>query len=323
MTEIDLVRSAQGGDASSLGMLLRKHEAGMRSVALAILGYGPDAEDAVQDAMMVALRRIGDLRDPDSAGAWLRTIVRNICRAFLRSRTPVASTDIDRLAVSDRSDRWGRSGPSGPSGPEEVVDSSALRDWVWHAIGELSEADRLVVLLRHFSHVNSYEEIAALCGLPVGTVRSRLSHARRKLAAALQETVDAAHADAGAYAESRRREASDAIDYAMRGHFDDVVYGMWLPEATVLAGGGQLLDGREAIIAGMAKDLDDGVRQRLLHVVAGADVLIWETEMLNPPDKPFHCPPNAVWLHKMQHGRVRKMTLYHPKPALADLSAAA
>jgi RNA polymerase sigma-70 factor (ECF subfamily) len=322
MTEIDMVRSAQGGDASSLGLLLRKHEAGMRSVALAILGYGPDAEDAVQDAMMVALRRIGDLRDPDSAGAWLRTIVRNICRAFLRSRTPVASTDIDGMPVSGPA-IGAVTGLSGLAGPEEAVDSSALRDWVWHAIGELSEADRLVVLLRHFSHVNSYEEIAALCALPVGTVRSRLSHARRKLNSALQETVDAAHADAGAYAESRRREASDAIDYAMRGHFDDVVYGMWLPEATVLAGGGQMLDGREAIIAGMAKDLDDGVRQRLLHVVASADVLIWETELINPPDKPFHCPPNAVWLYKMQQGRVRQMTLYHPKPALADLSAAA
>lgn len=301
-----MVRSAQGGDASALGLLLRKHEAGMRSVALAILGYGPDADDAVQDAMMVALRRIGDLHDPGSAGAWLRTIVRNICRAFLRSRTPVPSPDIDRMPVP---------------GPEEAVDDSALRDWVWHAIGELSEADRLVMLLRHFSHVNSYEQIGALCGLPVGTVRSRLSHARGKLASALRDTVDAAHADAGAYAESRRREAADAIDDAMRGHFDDVVYSMWLPEARAVAGGGQLLDGREAIIAGMAKDLDDGVRQRLLHVVASADVLIWETEILNPPDKPFHCPPNAVWLHKMHQGRVRNMTLYHPKPALADLSA--
>lgn len=301
-----MVRSAQGGDASALGLLLRKHEAGMRSVALAILGYGPDAEDAVQDAMMVALRRIGDLRDPDSAGAWLRTIVRNICRAFLRSRTPVSSPDIDRMPVA---------------GPEQAVEDSALRDWVWHAIGELSEADRLVMLLRHFSHVNSYEEIAALCGLPVGTVRSRLSHARAKLADALRDTVDAAHADAGAYAESRRREAADAIDDAMRGHFDDVVYSMWLPEATVIDGGGTRIDGREAIIAGMARDLDDGVRQRLLHVVASPDVLIWETEMLNPPDKPDHCPPNAVWLHKMQSGRVRKMTLFHPKPALADLPA--
>ncbi|NMO56876.1 sigma-70 family RNA polymerase sigma factor [Actinoplanes sp. TBRC 11911] len=304
MTEIDMVRSAQGGDASALGLLLRTHEAGMRAVALAILGYGPDAEDAVQDAMMVALRRIGDLRDPDSAGAWLRTIVRNICRAFLRSRTPVTSPDVDQVP-----------GPF-PS-PEEAVDDSALRDWVWHAIGELSEADRLVMLLRHFSHVNSYEQIAALCDLPVGTVRSRLSHARGKLASALQDTVDAAHADAGAYAASRRREASDAIDDAMRGHFDDVVYSMWLPDATVIAGGGVRLDGREAIIAGMAQDLDDGVRQRLLHVVASPDVLIWETEMLNPPDKPFHCPPNAVWLHKMQSGRVRKMKLFHPKPALA------
>src|SRR5262249_9959639 len=100
MTEADMVRSAQGGDAWALDLLLRKHEAGMRAVALAILGYGPDAEDAVQDAMMVALRRIGDLRDPDSAGAWLRTIVRNNCKGQLRSRTPVLVDDFDSTLVA-------------------------------------------------------------------------------------------------------------------------------------------------------------------------------------------------------------------------------
>ncbi len=60
--EIELARSAQAGSASALGMLLARHQAGMRAVALSILGYGPDAEDAVQDAVLIALRRIGTLR---------------------------------------------------------------------------------------------------------------------------------------------------------------------------------------------------------------------------------------------------------------------
>jgi RNA polymerase sigma factor (sigma-70 family) len=114
-SDADLVRGAQSGDAAALGVLLRQHEAGMRAVALAILGHGPDAEDAVQDAMVVALGRIGEVRDPSSAGAWLRAIVRNNCRMVLRGRRP-AGPDTLTLTVP---------------GPEEALEQTALRDWVW------------------------------------------------------------------------------------------------------------------------------------------------------------------------------------------------
>jgi RNA polymerase sigma factor (sigma-70 family) len=159
--EADLVRAAQHGDAAALGAVLTRHEAAMRAVALGILGHGPDAD---QDAMLTAVRRIGEVRDPLAVGAWLRSIVRNNCRALFRRPAPPA------LPID------------GGVTPEEVLEKHALRDWVWHAIGELSEADRLVTLLRHFSGVTAYDQIAALCGLPAGAVRSRLSHARRGLA---------------------------------------------------------------------------------------------------------------------------------------------
>ncbi|MFD3440332.1 RNA polymerase sigma factor [Streptomyces sp. NPDC058685] len=57
----------------------------MRAVALGLLGYGPDAEDVVQDAALTALRRIGDVRDPAAVGAWLRAVVRNGARTRLRA----------------------------------------------------------------------------------------------------------------------------------------------------------------------------------------------------------------------------------------------
>ena len=79
-----LVRAAQTGDVTALALLLEQHRAGMRAVALSILGPVPDADDAVQDAVLVALRRIGDVRDPCAVGAWLRMIVRNRCRSLLR-----------------------------------------------------------------------------------------------------------------------------------------------------------------------------------------------------------------------------------------------
>ncbi|WP_406319317.1 RNA polymerase sigma factor [Streptomyces sp. NBC_00118] len=61
-------------------------------MALGLPGHGPDAEDAVQDATLTALRRIGDVRDPAAVGAWLRAIVRNIARKW---RCPSGMTDTE------------------------------------------------------------------------------------------------------------------------------------------------------------------------------------------------------------------------------------
>ncbi len=86
-----LTRAAQAGDIAALGLLLEQHRAGMRAVALSILGPGPDADDAVQDATLIALCRIGDVRDPEAVGAWLRMIVRNQCRGLLSDHRPPRS----------------------------------------------------------------------------------------------------------------------------------------------------------------------------------------------------------------------------------------
>jgi len=67
MTALDdaaLVRCAQAGEVTGLGVLLERHRARLHAVAVSILGHGPDAEDAVQDTFVIALRRIGELRDP-------------------------------------------------------------------------------------------------------------------------------------------------------------------------------------------------------------------------------------------------------------------
>ncbi|MEW9528209.1 RNA polymerase sigma factor [Microbispora sp. NPDC049125] len=299
--DVELTRGAQSGDVAALGLLLERHQAGMRAVALSILGPGPDADDAVQDAALTALQRIGDVRDPAAVGPWLRMIVRNACRSRLR-RTNEAQSVHD-LAL-----------PSANATPEQVLDRHALRDWIWHAIEELSPSLRMVLMLRHFSGITTYEQMAAVCGVPVGTVRSRLSQARAKLSEALLATAESAHGDAAALAAARRREGIETLEAAERGRFGDVLAERWSPDAELLDGRSRV-GGRDFLLRGMECDLEAGVRQRLVHAVAGSDLTIWEMDIVNPADDPEHCPPGVTWVMSLDEGRVRRLRLYHPPPS--------
>ncbi|MBO0806163.1 MAG: sigma-70 family RNA polymerase sigma factor [Nocardiopsaceae bacterium] len=188
----ELVRHVRKGDAASLGALLGRYYASMFAVALGVLRDPVDAEDAVQDAMLTAVRRLADdLRDPASAGPWLRAVVRNECRMRLRSPGPAPAERIDEL-------------PDASPGADafQAFDQGATRDWVWHAVRRLSPPLQAVTLLRYFTGVRSYEHIASACGIPVGTVRSRLSQARGILARELIATRDTFPDDASGFTEA-------------------------------------------------------------------------------------------------------------------------
>ncbi|MBP2704508.1 sigma-70 family RNA polymerase sigma factor [Microbispora sp. RL4-1S] len=303
--DVDLVREAQLGDVHALGLLLARHQADMRAVALSILGHGPDAEDAVQDAALIALRRIGDVRDPHALAPWLKAVVRNACRTQLRTRRPLSSLDVAVL-------------PDVP-GLDELLDRHAVRDWIWHAMGELSSNLRLVAMLRYFTGVTTYAAIAEVCAIPVGTVRSRLSQARAKLSEALLATADLAHDDVAALTAARRGEAEQILGEASRGYFAQALRASWCPAVETVWPTGKVTRGYDYPVRSMENDLADGVVHRLSGVVAGRDIVIWEDDMISPPDDPFHCPPSVVWVNFLEEGRVRRIRLFHPRKAIASV----
>jgi RNA polymerase sigma-70 factor (ECF subfamily) len=302
--DAELVHAARAGDVNCLGLLLTRHRAGMRAVALALLGHSQDAEDAVQEAALIALRRIGDVRDPDAVGPWLRMVVRNVCRTQLRKMSAVPMADPAEAVSVSRSD--------GPPDPAEILDRHALRDWVWSSLEDLSPDLRLVTMLRYFTDITSYEDIAALCGTPVGTVRSRLHQARTKLTDALLSSADGAHDDATARNALHRRLAEETLAFAHEGRLASALSERWSPQADVIWPTGKRT-GIGYMPDAFNRDLSHGVRHKLLNVVAGRDVVVWEAALLNPPEDPFHCPPGVVWVQSLDRGRVSKLRLYHPR----------
>ncbi|MFD5830140.1 RNA polymerase sigma factor [Lentzea sp. NPDC060358] len=307
--DAELAHAAQAGDVSALGTLLTRHRPALLAIAVAMLGPGPDADDAVQETCLVALRRIGDLRDHAAAGSWLRAVARNVCR--MRYRSPVHAPLGTGLAEVL---------PSAEPDPAQVLGQVATRDWLWHAMEELSPPLRLVLVLRHFSGVTAYEDIAEACGVPVGTVRSRLHEARGKLTRALLATADDAHGDVGRLTAERRGHVQDLLHALRHGDLTATLATAWLPTVALSGPRGMRDEGYDLLVRGLEKDLADGVGHHLTTVVASSDLTVCEFDLASPPDDPLHCPPGVAWVLHLRSGWVERARLVHarrpvPEPA--------
>ena len=299
LSDAALVRAAQAGDTAGLGALLERHRARLHAIAVSIVGHGPQAEDAVQETFLIALRRIGELRDPAAARAWLGAILANVCRGQLRR--PSARVGVEP---------WD---PPGPDTAQQAIDDGALRDWVWTALERLSEPLRLAVMLRYFTGASSYEAIAELCGVPVGTVRSRLSAAKAKLAEELLETAAAAHDDALA----RWRNAAQIGEAYLRLERDGDVSafdGVLVPDVAFVMYDRIERRGATRYAEALASDFEDGVRSRVAQVIPGSEVTVVEAWLDSPPDQPLHCPPALTQIHFHRDGPTSRIVSHYAPP---------
>ena len=130
-----------------------------------------DAQDMVQEAYLRALRFFGGFHGTD-ARAWLLTIVRNTCYTWLkRNRSTALSGDFDEVMLTKESDELD---------PEASHVLKIQAQLINEAIETLPIEFREVVILRELEEL-SYKEIASITGIPIGTVMSRLSRARKRL----------------------------------------------------------------------------------------------------------------------------------------------
>jgi len=136
-----------------------------------LTGNDHDAEDVVQESYLRALRFFPGFRGGNSR-PWLLTIVRNTCYTWLRrNRMDDPTTELDEEVHGvDKT----------TSNPEAVLLAAARSDMVTRALEELPAGLREVVVLRELEGM-SYQEIADVAAVPIGTVMSRLSRARSRL----------------------------------------------------------------------------------------------------------------------------------------------
>ncbi len=138
-----------------------------------------DAQDVVQEAYLRALRFFDGFRGGDSR-AWLLTIVRNTCFTWLaQNRAPESTTTFDEEMHSAEGQG---------STPEMLLLQGADQELVRQALEELPAQFREVLVLRELEGL-SYKEIAAITGIPMGTVMSSLARARQRLRQSLTNAL--------------------------------------------------------------------------------------------------------------------------------------
>jgi RNA polymerase sigma-70 factor, ECF subfamily len=183
VTDADLLSRARQGDPAAFGELVDRHRSAVYRAARAALGSHADAEDAAQEAFLLAYRRLDSFRGDASFKTWLLTIAwrqainrrRSLTRIWRRLVAPAAAEPDDALAAV--------AAPS--ASPEAAAADAELRRAVRAAIRRLSPSLRDTFLLAQ-SGAYGYDEIAVMQHVPVGTVKWRVSEARRRIREALR-----------------------------------------------------------------------------------------------------------------------------------------
>ena len=176
--EAAIVRKVIGGDANAFETLVLEYEKNVYNIALRMTGNSEDAADMTQEAFIKAYNSLQSFRGDSKFSVWLYRIVSNVCLDFLRSknRRPTVSLSVEdddgadaQLDVADES-----------QSPELLLDRKLTLDSVRRGLDSLPPDYRQILLLREIQGL-SYDEIAQALSLEVGTVKSRIFRARKRL----------------------------------------------------------------------------------------------------------------------------------------------
>ncbi len=182
MDENALIRAARQGEVESFNRLVLAYQDAAYNLAYRIVGEPDAAADATQEAFIAAYRKLHQFRG-DRFKPWLMRIVTNACYDELRRRQRRPASSLEELedgpAAAD-SQLY-----SMPENPEQQAQRHELNAAIQDCLSALPDDQRVIAVLSDIEEYH-YQEIAEITGLPLGTIKSRLSRARTRLRDCLQ-----------------------------------------------------------------------------------------------------------------------------------------
>ena len=179
--ELALLARAKNGDSLAFEEIVHAQEATVYHLALRQLGSREDAEDAAQEVFLKAWTALSSFRGESKLSVWLYRITSNVCTDMLRKRKETVSLS----AENDDGEAMELELPDERFDPAAIAERRDLREQVGKALNALPADARDILVLREIGG-QSYDEIAETLSLDVGTVKSRIFRARKKLCALLE-----------------------------------------------------------------------------------------------------------------------------------------
>lgn len=186
-----LVRRIVAGDQAAFELLMRRYNRRLYRIARAALRNSTEAEDALQEAYLLAYQSLHQFRGDAALSTWLSRLVLNECLGRLRrfnrrqNVVPIVNAPTELDAVADRESTL----------PEHIADRARFRALVEAKLDELPQDFRIVFVLRSIEEL-SVEESARILEIPEATVRSRHFRAKSLLRESLARELDLAERDA-------------------------------------------------------------------------------------------------------------------------------
>lgn len=175
--EVALIEKAKNGDVESFELLINVYQKKAFNIAYRMLGNLEDANDVTQEALVKVYRSIHNFKGNSSFSTWLYSIVNNACIDFIRKNRKVNLLYIDKeygetnykIEIGDEINT-----------PESLFEKNEIKQMVHDAINQLNYEQRNIIILRDIQGF-SYQEIAEMINVSLGTVKSRINRARSSL----------------------------------------------------------------------------------------------------------------------------------------------
>jgi RNA polymerase sigma-70 factor (ECF subfamily) len=173
-----LVAECIGGNVMKFRVLVERYKKSAYLFALGMVGNTEDAYDLSQEAFIRAYKSLRRFKQNQKFKSWLFTILSNLCKNALRSAS------VKRRYIISVDTVLNNAAAPVSCNPEVSYINKETKKMVWEALATLSDTDREIIVLKHFQDM-SYQDIAEVLDIPLGSVMSRLHYARQKLKKAL------------------------------------------------------------------------------------------------------------------------------------------
>jgi RNA polymerase sigma-70 factor (ECF subfamily) len=185
-----LVEGARRGDAAAFRQLVTRHQRRAYAVALGMVHDPDDAKDVCQEAFLKVHKNIATFEGDAQFFTWLYRIVVNLCIDHLRKKRG-HQVEFDETQAHDDPDEGGIAPHRTGFDPARALSDKELRKQILAALDKLSPAHRTVLVMREVEGL-SYQDMADTMKCSIGTIMSRLFHARKKMQQMLIEYRKAA-----------------------------------------------------------------------------------------------------------------------------------